>query len=222
MKSRFIKVGLFAAVAALAFCLTGCSGSNSSSNGEASQASIGESVETDIVKFTLDRAELALALENNGAATVGYGADGLATDDYFMPKEYNPEEDAKNPFVAAKGHALISMTFTTESLDRSYVELCGWGLYELMTVTYNGTSYAGESSADESFKSEIRVMNDDNEGWKGIRTSQIVAKVGEPVSYKVYIDIPVEIEDLSSPFEITVILPTSNGESQPFTYSINQ
>ncbi len=229
MKAKFVRIGIIAAIAALTFSLIGCNnqteGSSSSveSNSEEQMQtySVGETIETDIIKFTLDRAELAIALNSS----MGFGSDkapdGLAGGDFFLPKEYNADEDEKNPFVAAKGHTLVSMTFTVENLDRASVELCDWGLYEFITIEYNGASYVGESSSDDNFKTKIGAVNKNNEGWSTINTSQIYVYAGKTNSYKAYIDIPVEIENLSSPFEIIFNLPTSSGERQAFTYAVN-
>lgn len=214
MKSRVISAILFVTVIATAFCLVGC--------GKSQTYSVGETVETDVVSFTLDRAELAIALENSMGVGLAEAADGVAGGNFFLPKEYDANDDAKNPFVAAKGHTLISMTFTVKNLDRSSVELCDWGLYQFITIKYNGNTYTGKSSSDDNFKSQIGAINENDEGWRDIRTSQIYVYGGEATSYKVYIDIPTETESLSSPFEITFALPTSSGETQSFTYAINQ
>lgn len=190
---------------------------------------VGDTVETDVARFTLDRAELAIALENSGAATVGYGADGLADDNYFMPKEYNADEDANNPFVAAKGHTLVSLTFTAENLDRDFLYLDDNNPEDFFAVDYNGTVYTGERDIDKDGTLDVRygVENINGEGWKdyshmGMPVSGILMEVGETASYKCYIDFPAEIEDLSSPFKVTVNLPNSSEETTPFTFVVNE
>lgn len=236
MKPLFWKVGAVAAIAALACCLFGCSSQSvgqqegaAAGETEAATYNVGDTVETDIVRFTLDRAELAIALENSGAASVGYGADGLADDNYFMPKEYNAEEDADNPYVAAKGNTLVSLTFTAENLDRDFLNLDDNDPEDFFAVEYDGTAYTGERDFDKDGALIVRygVENANGEGWKdyshmGMPVSGILLEVGETASYKCYIDIPVEIEDLSSPFKITVNLPNSDDETTPFTFVVNE
>ena len=230
MKPLSWRIGALAASATLACCLLGCSSQpaeQQSEQGDAAEEvatySVGDAVETDIARFTLDRAELAIALENSGAATVGYGADGLADDNYFMPKEYSAEEDADNPYVAAKGHTLVSLTFTAENLDRSHVEHDGGNAEKFFAVEYNGQTYTKGSSNDPNgLEVDYGVENRNGEGWKSYGVSNILMGSGEMTSYKCSIDIPVEIEDLSSPFKVTVNLPNSSGDTTPFTFAVNE
>lgn len=235
MKPLFWRIGAVAASAALACCLLGCSSQPTEQQGEAADKEevalygVGDTVETDIARFTLDRAELAIALENSGAASVGYGADGLADDNYFMPKEYNAEEDADNPYVAAKGNTLVSLTFTAENLDRDFLYLDDSDPEDFFAVEYNGTVYTGDRDLDKNGALIVRygVENVNGEGWKdyshmGMPVTSILMEVGQTSSFKCYIDIPVEIEDLSSPFKITVNLPNSDDETTPFTFAVNE
>lgn len=235
MKPLFCRIGAVTASAALTCCLFGCSSQPAeqqdavSEETEVATYSVGDTVETDIARFTLDRAELAIALENSGAASVGYGADGLADDNYFMPKEYNAKEDVDNPFVAAKGNTLVSLTFTAENLDRNSLELDGGGPEDFFAVEYNGTAYTGERDIDENGALIVRygVENENGEGWKdyshmGVPVGNILMGAGDTSSYKCYIDIPVETEDLSSPFKLTVNLPNSDDETTPFTFVVNE
>lgn len=233
MKPLFWRMGAVAASAALACCLLGCSsqpaeqqeqqGDNAAGETEVATYSVGDTVETDIARFTLDRAELAIALENSGAASVGYGADGLADDNYFMPMEYNAEEDASNPFVAPKGHTLVSLTFTAENLDRAFVELDDGNAEKFFAIEYDGQTYTG-SGSDGPNAIEVRygVANKNGEGWKSYSVSNILMGAGETSSFKCYIDFPAEIEDLSSPFKLTVNLPNSDDETTPFTFVVNE
>lgn len=176
---------------------------------------VGDSVETDILRFTLDRAELAVALENGMTLGVGAPADGFAGGNFYLPKEYDAAEDAKNPFVASKGHTLVSLVFTIENLDRGSIDLFGYN-NGYIYIVYDGKSYKGE------FKFGAR--NENGEGWKDYQSSNVLILSGAS-SYKAYVDIPVEIEDLSSPFEIKLNLPSSTNPEKPdvknFTYLVN-
>ena len=185
---------------------------------------VGETVKTDVVSFTLERAELAIALENSGAATIGYGADGMADDAYFMPKEYNAEEDSDNPFVASKGHTLVSMTFSASNLDRTSLELDGGTAEKFIAVNYEGQTYTKDADlSDDPNAIRVRygVQNENGAGWKDYSSSNILMGAGESNSYKCMVDIPVEIEDFQSAFQVTFNLPTSSGETQAYTYAVN-
>ncbi len=185
---------------------------------------MGETTGTDVVSFTLDRAELAIALENSGAATIGYGADGLAQDSYFMPKEYDAEEDSDNPFVAPKGHTLVSMTFTVENLDRTFLNLDEASPESFIAVNYEGQTYTKDADLyDDPNAITVRygAQNKNGAGWRNYSTGSILMEAGATESFKCMVDIPVETSDLKSPFQVTFNLPTSSGETQAFTYSVN-
>lgn len=177
---------------------------------------VGDSVETNVMRFTLDRAELAIALDRRMTVGVGAPADGYAGGSYYLPKEYDAADDADNPFVASKGHTLVSMTFTVENLDRGSLDLFdSWHSDGYIYIVHDGKSYKGE------FK--FGAENENGEGWKDYHSSNVLLGSGETSSYKAYVDIPVEIEDLSSPFEIKLNLPNnSEGSSvKNFTYLVN-
>lgn len=184
--------------------------------------SIGDTVETDIARFTLDRAELTIALENSGAATVGYGADGHASDDYFMPKEYNAEEDSDNPYVAAKGHTLISLTFTAENLDRDFLELDNGFPETFFAVEYDGTACTENADYDGDLIVQYGAENSNGNGWNDYGSKNILMAVGETSSYKCYIDVPIDIEDMTGAYKLTINLPNSEGKTTPFTFVINE
>jgi len=173
--------------------------------------SVGESVETDTVRLTLDRAELAVALDRRMTVGVDAPEDGYAGGSFFLPKEYDSEEDGKNPFVASKGHTLVSMTITIENIDRGgSVDTRYMGF----AVAYDGQNYAGE------LKTGAKDAHD-GKGWQDcVIVSNELISAGETCSIKAYIDIPVEVDDLSSPFKITFTLPSSTG-TERFTYAVN-
>lgn len=106
--------------------------SESVSPAPAAGSQLGETVSTDLAEFTLDRADLTIALEN---------AHG---DDYFLPKEYSAEEDSKNPFVASKGHCLVAITYTLANLNRGNLDLDGSFNGPLFQVSYQGKDYHPE------------------------------------------------------------------------------
>ena len=53
------------------------------------------------------------------------------------------------------------------------------------------------------------------------KTRSNVVAPQETETMRAVIDIPVEMEDLSSPFEIIFHLPTSTGKAEAFTYAVN-
>lgn len=178
---------------------------------------VGKSVKTPLVKFTLDRAELAIAL--NDTMTVGAGApsDGYAGGSFFLPKKYSASKDSDNPFVAGKGHTLVSLTFTIKNLDRTSVNLFEYEATRAIPVVYDGQTYTGQI--------EFGAEKIKGDKWKDYTSSNILLSAGETASYKAYVDIPVEIKDLSSPFDVSFNLPASTSENRientKFTYAVD-
>lgn len=171
---------------------------------------VGDTVESGIMSFTLDAAQPTIAVENSGAATFGPGSDGLAVEGYFMPREYDPEEDKDNPYVAAKGHTLIHLTFTASNLDRDYVEIGD----DLFTIKCNGEEFSADLDTFELGAKSVKG------GWVSVDTTNDLMEVSESSSYLCYVDIPVDIEGLSGEYEVVVNLPNSEGEVSPFVYKV--
>lgn len=171
---------------------------------------VGDTVESDVMSFTLDAAQPTIAVENSGAATFGPGSDGLTVEGYFMPREYDPEGDKDNPYVAAKGHTLIHLTFTAANLDRDYVEVGD----DLFTIRCNGEEYSADL---DTFKLGARSVKG---GWVSMDTINDLMEAGETSSYLCYVDIPVDTDDLGGEFEVVVNLPNSEGETSPFVYKV--
>ena len=107
------KLLTLALAAVLALALAACSGGTSGpqaqeetpASPEPEYLSPGDTVSTDILTFTLDEAQLAVAL------------DSTLNENYAEPKEYDPQTDAQNPFVAATGHTYAA--FVQAQMDRS-------------------------------------------------------------------------------------------------------
>ena len=98
-------------VSALALCLTGCenSGSSSAANTgslssaetqqeEVAKYKVGDTVSTDLLEFTLSDSQFAIALNNQ----LPIGAEFTYDNTCYLPKDYNPEADAKTPMLQQK------------------------------------------------------------------------------------------------------------------------
>lgn len=166
---------------------------------------LGQTGGTDIVSVTLDWAELAIALENTWG------------DDYYTAKTYHAQEDAKNPFVAAKGHTLVAFMYTISNLDRASVDLDGSFNPKLITVGYQGKSYENETHYGAAgTKDEFGVMQ-----WESYSSTNILLSAGETETYKGYMDIDTEAADLSDAFTLSFDLPTAQGGTETVEFSIN-
>lgn len=170
-----------------------------------------ETIATDVVEITLDYAKLATALEST------VYSEGKVNEDFLMPIEYNAETEAENPFVAAKGHALLAVTYTAKNLDRSSVELDSFYDQDFMAVTYKGKSYPAETT----YKCE-RTDGGEWETYPVPSVANALIGVGETTTLKCYFDIPVEPDDLEDTFDPTFALPNSKGAYECFTYTVTK
>ena len=171
---------------------------------EAETYAVGDTVSTDLAEFTLDAAQLAIALDN----TLG--------ENYCLPKEYDPAADAQNPFVAPTGHTYAAFTYTLTNLGRTSYS----GELPFVTAAY------GDASSDLQVDSvEYRA---DDQTWEPtgndpnttVYTWNFVLEVGETRSFRSSIDIPAEADSLSDPFTLTVELPVSDGTTATFLYTV--
>ena len=166
---------------------------------------IGDTVSTDIVEFTLDEAELAIALSN------------MQDETYGMPKEYSPQEDAQNPFVAATGHTYATFTYTLTNLDRTSFN----GELPLISAQYqDAVSDKQVDCAELPAESGVWESNGNNPA-SPVYSWHFVLKAGEQRSFRSFIDVPVEAEALTDSFLLTAELPVSDGSTASFSYLID-
>lgn len=227
MKLKFWKIGLCAAIVAAPICLFGCSSQQPQEQEQPSRQeqaqqeepekeiakyAIGDTVETDLVVFTLDNAEFAIALENSLPVGAGFTLDN----DYFLPKEYDEEEDKNNPYVAPKGHTLVSITFTAENLDRDFLYLDDGMAADnnFITVEYDGAEYTSESFAEKEYGWTV----DQDGKWSSTPVVGILLGKNGAETTRGYVDIPVDVSSLNDSFEIIFNLPQSDGTTAAFTF----
>ncbi len=165
---------------------------------------IGDTVSTDIVEFTLDDAAFAIALNNNSG------------DNYCTPKEYDAEEDYRNPYVANIGETLVFYEFTIKNLDRTTHIMA-----LSSTVEYNDQQY-DERDINKALYYHSNTSNKDPYVWYMDKVTESVALyAAETESHRAYTTIKTDVADLNDNFAITFSLSTSSGEKESFTYLIN-
>jgi len=165
---------------------------------------LGNTVSTDILEFTLDRAEAATALTNS--FTTG------SADEYGTPKEYSAEEDGNNSMVASVGHTLIYFSYTANNLDRTSLDFGGFGSGKFLEIKYAKETYNGD------IKYTAKLTSEDVH-WGTYSSSNVLLSSGEKNSYRGYVDIPVEIKKEDT-FDITFFLPNSAGQTEEFVYTV--
>lgn len=221
------KLAALLLTAALALSLAACDdGSESSSPGapSADTYKLGDTVSTDIFEFTLDTAELAIALDNGKR-----DLDGNIKDTYMMPKEYDASNDSNNPFVASKGHTFVSITYTVSNLDRAFVNFND-AEEHLFSIEYNGTKYTPDIvNGLYRVYSESYLMDDSGtietiepNVWHefDLNYYSVGLEVGDTETRRFYVDIPTDVESLTDDFSVIISIPNSDGTKTEFTYLI--
>lgn len=183
-------------------CLLGFTGCGSE---QTNTYKIGETVETDKLKLTLNNSKLSFALNSKYSS------------DYGTPIEYDSSNLATKYYVANKGHTLVYFEFTVENLDRGSVSLGGVDNVKFITVKYNNKNYKPSDSTDTA----KFILENDSKYWRKYSVSNILLFSGESKTYRGYLNIPVEANDLEDTFEITFTLPSSKG-SKKFTYKVTK
>ena len=185
----------------MSLSLIGCSSKS------ATTYNIGDTVSTDTIDITLIRGEFAIALKSQCPANyVDYD------NTYFLPKEYDSEDDADNPYVASTGKALASFTFTIKNNDRRE----SFNKENFIVIKYNGKEYRGV---------DYGAKFTEEDGWAnnhvgGYSVSNILVLSGQEETYRCYCEIDEEPENLTAPFEITFEL--SDDQSFTFVTSISE
>ncbi len=188
----------------LCFCACG-------ENVDSSVYSVGDPVETDILKFTLENAQFAIKLNTTSYGTYSQLQSGNTTisEEYFTAEEYNPATDAGSAYVAPKGHTYIAIECKVENLDRASVDI--------------GKRYVKASYNKNEFKDlDINYGCDSVNGyaWERYDGSNIVLLAGETKYFRAYVDIPVDVESLEDEFDLTFYIPNSKGKTEGFKYRV--
>ena len=204
-------------IAVLALALTACGGET---NGETAGDEdsqyyhLGDTVSTEQFQFTLDEAVFTIALSNVGDET------------YFSPKEYNAQTDANNPYVAPKGHTWAAFTYTVTNLDRASAEFHDGSF---ATVSYQGTEANVVKDGAYYLTQEGHYLDVDGKRhtepageWLSGPAMNMLLSVGETQSRRAYVDLPIDVSDLTDTFLITVKVPDINGKKVSFTYQVDE
>jgi hypothetical protein len=163
---------------------------------------LGDTVETDIVKFTLNNAQLAIKLNSTSTASYDEMQAGIShiTDDYFTADEYNEEEDLGAAYVAGIGHTYVVMEYYVENLNRTSVETDNGSF---VTVEYKNESYSGST--------EYGASSENGYDWEPYQSSNVLLLAGDSLYFRCYVDISTDADNLEDDFYLTFSLPNSDG-----------
>ncbi len=151
---------------------------------------LGDTVSTDIFDFTLDEATFTYALNN------------VNGENFFAPKEYDAANDKSNPYVADTGKTFIAITYTVTNTGRTTTQLYKGGFF---TAKYDGKGYPAVG---------VLTLNASN------KSDSVLVEAGATESNRAYAEIPVDVENLTDGFTITVQIPNSKGKTEKFTYTV--
>lgn len=155
---------------ALVMCLSLCA-----CGGNTVIYAMGDSVETDSARLTLNNAKFAIALNNS-----------TANHAYLEPKEYSATEDQKNPYVANDGAVLVYYDVMLSAIGRSSIDINNSDFAE---VEYNGKKFTAERDTCGNSKG----------------TGNILLLSGEEARVKGYFEIPIDADltsDFEITFEL--------------------
>ena len=191
--------------------LCSCGGTLNGNISNETKYKVGEMVSTDIIDFTLNSAEFALY------------AKGIETE--YM----QPTTDPQPLFVASTGHSFIAMTFTINNKDRGTLNVCdtfnGWKMK--MTAKYNGNEYS-LYGFDLNFKNNdmtltwSAISRDGGTKFERYNSSNYLLHTGDTITVRTIGVIDIEPEKLTDPFELTIDVLNSEGNTESFTYTIGQ
>lgn len=181
---------------------------------ELEEHKLGEAIETDILRITLTKAQLAIKLNSSSSGTLEQIQSGRTTlsGEYFTPEEYDPVNDVGLAYVAAKGHTYVAIEYKADNLDRASVEFDGAFNDQFITVEYNGNTYYEETV--------YGCESVNGYEWQRYNSGNILLLAGEENYYRGYIDIPTDAADLNDGFALIFSLPSSNGTTEQFKYVV--
>lgn len=180
--------------------------------------STNDTVETDIVRVTVEAADFAIALNDDYVLPDNTSEMGIITGDYGTPVEYVDGESYR--YVASKGHTLVALTLTTENLDRGVVQSAIKGI----SVTYKDDTYTNDlyslAHSDDGGTTWTASGWNSNRVPKEFKINYYYLSQGETSTERIYMDIAVEVDSLTDSFVLTIPVQNSSGEYEYFNFTI--
>ena len=180
---------------------------------------IGESVSTDIIEFTLNKAVLGYSAISPQTSTDGKRTT-VNPDKALLP----PEGDGNAFFSSSKGRVLACLDFTVKNTDRDILD----------TDDY---IYSFSVKQDDKYAIVRGYDLNNKDGQYGLTlqwspiavnggefttndTTNMLLTAGSSYEIKVVGVVGFEPEDLSAPFDLIVQLKNSNDEEETFLYRV--
>lgn len=174
--------------------------------------SLGKTVSTDIVDFTLEKAKLsyyASASSTNYAEPINKSDGGI--------------------FSAAKGRVYVCMTFTIKNKDRDHLDVgdsfSNWKM--MFTVSYKGKDYPvngfdlNDKDGREGLNfSDSVVSYNGGKTFNKNGTLNLIVEEGRTATVRVLGVAKFDPENLNDPFKLTVNIPNSNDKNDYYTYEV--
>lgn len=206
-------------ILAFVLCLSawGCSKKNAKPNNPQENSGVnipsdgktGDTASTELLSFTLDRADLTLACR------------------YFTPAEFNSrdfenyltpiEYDEVTPVVAKDGETLIAFTFTLKNLDDEKQNYRGGDWY----VTYQGKNYPLTQQSQKNITLSQSAIRQENGKWDYNGPENAFLDPGKAYSFRTYGILPLDMDSLTEDFQLHIPLPTTGDEPVEMVYTIH-
>lgn len=222
-RRTFLQAAGLATLSLATVGLSGCSGTAGGST--AKTYTIGDTVSTDILDFTLDRAAMSFYADKHLTRTMQKVV--TTADKYALPTN----ESSDHNFVANKGRVLICLEFTVKNNDRSTINMCSAGnnwLTKDLTVTYGGKEYPVNgydmnNPDGDTFGMKLGdaiFSKDDKATWEYDGSSNYLLRAEENTTFRVVGVAVFDPKSTADPFQLSVDVLNSEDKKEKFTYSI--
>lgn len=169
----------------------------------------GDNATTELLSFTLDKAELTLACRYFTSQEFT----SKNFENYLTPIEY----DQVTPLVAKEDQTLIAFTFTVKNLVAENQNYRGGDWY----VIYQGEDYPLTQQSQKNITLSQSAVRKGDGNWEYNGPENAFLEPGISYTFRVYGILPLAKETLTEALELHIPLPTTGEEPLEAVYTIN-
>lgn len=170
---------------------------------------VGDTANSELLSFTLDKADLTLACRY--FTTQEFTSKNF--ENYLTPIEY----DQVTPVVAEDGQTLIAFTFTLKNLDDKSQNYRGGDWY----AVYQGKEYPLTQKSQKNITLSQSAVRKGDGNWEYNGPENAFLEPAQTYSFRVYGILPLAMEELTEAFELHIPLPTTGEDPLEVVYTIN-
>lgn len=170
---------------------------------------LGESSETDVLRVTLENADLTFAIDaSNFGTTSDYESGSETISDNYYTADLS---EVTTPVEADEGCTCLVVDMTAESLTDGEVTFGDTESETFIKVKYAGKTY--EEPMD------IGCVSLDRYNFTEYHYNAIILDNGS-VRFRCLVNLPTQVEDINEDFELTFTLPCGGGSTTEATYLV--